>query len=164
MKHAIRVMLSLILVSAPIAAGAQNSSQGDDKVVNVARDDPDMTAAIAQARASLDEFLSLSEAPPAGTTDYKLKVEVKNGDTSEHFWIIPFHKTANGFVGTLANEPQAVHNVTAGQELEFTRDDISDWGYTRNGRQVGSFTVCVLFKTISKEEADYYRQNYGFDC
>jgi uncharacterized protein YegJ (DUF2314 family) len=57
-----------------------------------------------------------------------------------------------------------VHNVTAGQELEFTRDDISDWGYTRNGRQVVSFTVCVLFKTISKEEADYYRENYGFDC
>ncbi|MBA1141908.1 YegJ family protein [Mesorhizobium neociceri] len=164
MKHAIRVMLSLILVSSPIAAGAQNSSQGDDKVVNVARDDPDMAAAIAQARASLDQFLSLSDAPPAGTTGYKLKVEVKDGDTSEHFWIIPFHKTASGFAGTLANEPQAVHNVTAGQELEFTRDDISDWGYTRNGRQVGSFTVCVLFKTISKEEADYYRQNYGFDC
>ena len=52
----------------------------------------------------------------------------------------------------------------AGQELEFTRDEISDWGYTKNGRQVGSFTVCVLFKTISKEEADYYRENYGFDC
>ena len=107
MKHAIRVMLALMLASAPISAGAQNSQQGDDKVVNVARDDPDMTAAIAQARASLDQFLSLSEAPPAGTTDYKLKVEVKDGDTSEHFWIIPFHKTAGGFAGTLANEPQA---------------------------------------------------------
>ena len=164
MKHAIRVMLSLILVSAPLAAGAQDSSEGDDKVVNVARDDPDMAAAIAQARASLDQFLALSDAPPAGTADYKLKVAVKDGDTSEHFWIIPFHKTATGFAGTLANEPQAVHNVVAGQELEFTRDDISDWGYTRNGRQVGSFTVCVLFKTISKEEADYYRENYGFDC
>jgi uncharacterized protein YegJ (DUF2314 family) len=162
MKRAVRTMLSLMLALAPIPARAQ--SQGDDKVVNVARDDPDMAAAIAQARASLDQFLALSDAPPAGTTDYKLKVAVKDGDTSEHFWIIPFHKTATGFAGTLANEPQAVHNVTAGQELEFTRDDISDWGYTRNGRQVGSFTVCVLFKTISKEEADYYRENYGFDC
>lgn len=162
MKRAVRTMLSLMLALAPITAGAQ--SQGDDKVVNVARDDPDMAAAIAQARASLDQFLALSDAPPAGTTDYKLKVAVKDGDTSEHFWIIPFHKTATGFAGTLSNEPQAVHNVVAGQELEFTRDDISDWGYTRNGRQVGSFTVCVLFKTISKEEADYYRENYGFDC
>ena len=162
MKHAVRIMLSLILALAPISAGAQ--SQGGDKVVNVAKDDPDMAAAIAQARASLDQFLALSEAPPTGTTGYKLKVEVKDGDTSEHFWIIPFHKTASGFVGTLANEPEAVHNVVAGQELEFTRDDISDWGYTKDGRQIGSFTVCVLFKTMSKEETDYYRENYGFDC
>jgi len=164
MKFPACTMLSLMLALAPIPAGAQNSGQGGDKVVGVARDDPDMAAAIAQARASLDEFLSLSDAPPAGTTSYKLKVEVNDGDASEHFWIIPFHKTASGFVGTLSNEPQVVHNVVAGQELEFTRDEISDWGYTKNGRQVGSFTVCVLFKTISKEEADYYRENYGFDC
>ena len=91
MKHVIRAMLSLILVSAPIAVGAQSSQQGDDKVVNVAKDDPDMAAAIAQARASLDQFLALSDSPPAGTSEYKLKVEVKEGDNSEHFWIIPFH-------------------------------------------------------------------------
>jgi uncharacterized protein YegJ (DUF2314 family) len=164
MKLPACTMLSLMLALAPMPGWAQATAQGDDKVVNVARDDPDMAAAIAQARAGLDQFLALSDAPPAGTADYKLKVEVKDGDTSEHFWIIPFHKTASGFAGTLANEPQAVHNVVAGQELEFTRDDISDWGYTRNGRQVGSFTVCVLFKTMSKEEVAYYRENYGFDC
>ncbi|ESX90687.1 MULTISPECIES: DUF2314 domain-containing protein [unclassified Mesorhizobium] len=164
MKHAVRTVLSLVLALAPIPAGAQDSGQGGDKVVGVARDDPDMAAAIAQARASLDEFLSLSDAPPAGTTSYKLKVEVRDGDASEHFWIIPFHKTATGFAGTLANEPQAVHNVVAGQELEFNRDDISDWGYTKNGRQVGSFTVCVMFKTMAQEDVEYYRQNYGFAC
>lgn len=164
MKLPACTMLSLMLALAPMPGWAQATAQGDDKVVNVARDDPDMAAAIAQARAGLDQFLALSDAPPAGTADYKLKVEVKDGDTSEHFWIIPFHKTASGFAGTLANEPQAVHNVVAGQELEFTRDDISDWGYTKNGRQVGSFTVCVLFKTMSKEEVAYYRENYGFDC
>ena len=157
-------VLSLMMALAPMPAGAQTSTQSDDKVVGVASDDPAMAAAIAQARASLDQFLALSEAPPPGTSDFKLKVEVRDGNASEHFWIIPFHKTAKGFAGTLANEPQAVHNVVAGQELEFTRNDISDWGCTKNGRQIGSFTVCVLFKTMAQEEADYYRQNYGFDC
>ncbi|UVK51129.1 DUF2314 domain-containing protein [Mesorhizobium sp. AR02] len=164
MNLAVRTALSVLLALAPISAEAQSSGQGGDKVVGVAADDPDMAAAIAQARASLNEFLTLSDAPPAGTSDFKLKVEVRDGDATEHFWIIPFHKTATGFAGTLANEPQAVHNVVAGQELEFTRNDISDWGYTKNGRQVGSFTVCVLFKTMAKEDVDYYRQNYGFDC
>ncbi|WP_412033374.1 DUF2314 domain-containing protein [Mesorhizobium sp. CA8] len=64
----------------------------------------------------------------------------------------------------LANEPEIVRNVVLGQNIEFTRDDISDWGYTRNGRQVGSFTVCVMLKKMSKEEAEYMRSAYGFDC
>jgi uncharacterized protein YegJ (DUF2314 family) len=145
MKLAVRTMLSLMLALAPISARAQDSQQGDDKVVNVARDDPDMTAAIAQARASLDQFLALSDAPPAGTSDYKLKVEVRDGDTSEHFWIIPFHRTATGFAGTLANEPQAVHNVVAGQELEFTRNDVSDWGlYQKRPPSRQLHRLCVV--------------------
>lgn len=164
MKFVIHTALSLVLAFAPVAAGAQSSNQGGDKVVSVAGDDPDMAAAIAQARASLDEFLTLSEAPPPGTADFKLKVEITDGDATEHFWITPFHQTATGFAGILANEPQSVHNVVAGQDIEFTRDDISDWGYTRDGHQVGSFTVCVLFKQMSKEDVDYYRDNYGFDC
>ncbi|WP_436250863.1 DUF2314 domain-containing protein [Mesorhizobium amorphae] len=41
---------------------------------------------------------------------------------------------------------------------------ISDWGYTRNGHQVGSFTVCVMLKKMSKQDADYVRSNYRFDC
>lgn len=164
MKLAIRTVLSLMLGLVPVAAEAESTGQGGDKVIGVARDDPDMAAAIAQARASLDQFLTLSDAPPAGTADFKLKVEVRDGDATEHFWIIPFHRTETGFAETLANEPEAVHNVVAGQELEFTRNDVSDWGYTKNGRQVGSFTVCVLFKTMAKEDVDYYRENYGFDC
>jgi uncharacterized protein YegJ (DUF2314 family) len=164
MKHAIRAALFLMLALAPILAEAQNSNQGDDRVVMVAADDPDMAAAIAQARASLDEFLALSQTPPPGTDTFKLKVMIKDGNVTEHFWVIPFQRTETGFAGILANEPQSVHNVVAGQYIKFDRDDISDWGYTRNGHQVGSFTVCVMFKTMSKEEADYMRSNYGFDC
>ncbi|WP_439331002.1 DUF2314 domain-containing protein [Mesorhizobium carmichaelinearum] len=41
---------------------------------------------------------------------------------------------------------------------------MSDWGYRRDGRQVGSFTVCVMFKRMSKEEADYMRAKSGYDC
>jgi uncharacterized protein YegJ (DUF2314 family) len=112
----------------------------------VAPDDQEMAAAIEQARASLDEFLTLSETPPSGAAKFKLKVMVKDGNVTEHFWVIPFHRTPTGFAGILADEPQAVHNVVFGQDIEFTRDDISDWGYTRDGRQVGSFTVCVMLK------------------
>lgn len=164
MNLPVRIVMSLVLALAPVSAEAQDSNQGGDHVVAVAADDPDMAAAIAQARASLDDFLALSRTPPPGTDTFKLKVKITDGNATEHFWVIPFQRTETGFAGILANEPQSVHNVVIGQYIKFNRDDISDWGYTRNGHQVGSFTVCVMFKTMSKEEADYLRSNYGFDC
>ncbi len=155
-----RLLLLIALFLVPLTAGAQS----DDKVVDIARDDPDMNAAIKHARATLDDFLKLAEAPPNDTQGYKLKVMVRDGDATEHFWVIPFSRTKEGFAGTLANEPQAVRNVVAGQTIQFTRDDISDWGYAKNGRQIGSFTVCAMFKQMPKEDVEFYRTNYGFDC
>lgn len=164
MKLAVRIMISLVLALAPGLASAQGADSGDDKTIAFTRDDPDMAAATAKALASLDEFLALSAAPPSGTDRFKLKVKVRDGNVTEHFWVIPFRRTESGFVGILANQPEEVHNVVLGQNIEFTRGDISDWGYTSGGRQIGSFTVCVMFKKMSKEEADYMRDKYGFDC
>lgn len=164
MTFTVRAALCLLLALVPLHVRAQDADQGDDKTVMVAPDDADMAAAIAKARSSLDDFLALSDAPPPGTDKFKLKVMVVDGNVTEHFWVIPFKRTATGFVGILANEPELVRNVVFGQNIEFTRDDISDWGYTRDGHQVGSFTVCVMFKQMSKEEADYMRAQYGFDC
>lgn len=164
MKLAVRAMISLMLAFAPGLAGAQGVDPGDDKTVIFTPDDPDMALATAKARARLDEFLALSEAPPPGTDRFKLKVKVRDGNVTELFWVIPFRRTEAGFVGILANQPEGVHNVVLGQTIEFTRDDISDWGYRSGGRQVGSFTVCVMFKKMSKEEADTAREQYGFDC
>ncbi|MBN9216552.1 MAG: YegJ family protein [Mesorhizobium sp.] len=164
MKFAIRTTMSLMLALAPGLAGAQGADPSDDRTVIFAPGDPEMTAATAKALASLDEFLALAEAPPSGTDRFKLKVKVRDGNVAEHFWVIPFRRTETGFVGILANQPEEVRNVVRGQNIEFGRDDISDWGYTRDGRQVGSFTVCVMFQRIPKEEADYMRDKYGFDC
>ncbi|RUW75132.1 MULTISPECIES: DUF2314 domain-containing protein [unclassified Mesorhizobium] len=160
MKVLARTVLSLMLALAP----AHVQAQGDDKTVTVRSDDPEMTAAIEQARASLDDFLALSEAPPPGTDKFKLKVMIVDGDATEHFWVIPFKRTASGFAGILANEPEIVQNVVYGQYIEFSRDDISDWGYIRDGHQVGSYTVCVMLKKMSEQDADDLRSNYGFDC
>ncbi|MER8802644.1 hypothetical protein [Mesorhizobium sp. M0998] len=62
MKLAARIALALLLAFAPASADAQTPGQGDDKVVSVAGDDPEIAAAIEQARASLDDFLVLADA------------------------------------------------------------------------------------------------------
>ncbi|WP_296737230.1 DUF2314 domain-containing protein [Mesorhizobium sp.] len=164
MTFTIRIALCLLLTLATQAAGAQATEPSNDHVIIVAPGDPEMTAATETALAGLDEFLALADTPPSGTSRFKLKVKVKDGNVTEHFWVVPFRRTDTGFVGILSNQPAEVHNVVLGQNIEFTRDDISDWGYTRDGRQVGSYTVCVMFKRMPKDEADYVRAKYGFDC
>lgn len=157
-----RLVLALSLV---VVAGTVSGQKRDDnEIIMISAQDREMMAAIQKARSSLDTFLELVRNPPPDVSGLKLKVMVKDSNGTEHFWVAPFRSTATGFEGRLANEPRIVKSVTYGQQLNFTRADISDWGYVKNGRQVGSFTVCVMLKQAPKEQADYYRKNHGFDC
>lgn len=54
--------------------------------------------------------------------------------------------------------------MAAGDTIPFQRADISDWGYVQDGKQKGSFTVCVLFRRMPSEEVERYRTDYGFEC
>ncbi|MFL6657036.1 MAG: YegJ family protein [Massilia sp.] len=154
----------LVLASVLVASGAQGARPEGDRPLRIASDDVEMEAAINKAQSTLDGFLVIAAKPPVGTEAFKLKVAITDGVHVEHFWIRPFHAIDGGFEGTVNNKPDLVHTVKLGQVIRFTRDDVSDWGYMKAGHQVGSFTVCAMFKHLPKEEVDYYRTSYGFDC
>ena len=157
-----RHIFLMLLLGSTFALGAEQRDVNEVEMVDA--DDPLMNQAIEHARATLDEFLSLAAHPPAGASNFKLKVIVRDKSRTEHFWVTPFRISSNAFSGTLANDPKVVTNVKGGQRIRFTREDVSDWGYEKDGHQIGSFTVCVLFKKMPLDEAAYYRKNYGFDC
>lgn len=156
--------LSTILI--PLFALSLIAHAGDrgDEVVVTKQRDSDMEAARTKAQATLDSFFEAERAKPTGSSGFKLKVQITAGEYTEHFWVTPFTRVGNRFEGVLANEPKYVHTVKLGQTITFTRDEISDWGYVKDGKQVGSFTVCAMFNKMPKEQADYYRNNYGFVC
>lgn len=160
----VSVPLAVVLTLALVAPPGFAQKRDENEIVLVGEKDAEMVAAIRQARAGLDEFLKLAEKPPTEVSGLKLKVMVRDPNGTEHFWVSPFRLVGGRFEGILANEPRVVRSMRNGQVVGFARDEISDWGYVRNGRQVGSFTVCVLMKKIPKEQADYYRKNHGFDC
>lgn len=135
-----------------------------DQVRYVNEQDILMNKAIDHARKSLDEFLTLAKNPPKGSTDFKLKVMLSDDRGVEHLWFTPFKEIESGFAGLLANEPEVISSVTAGKVYAFKRNQITDWGYALNGKQKGSFTVCVLFKSMDKETVDQYKKDYGFEC
>ena len=135
-----------------------------DQVKSVSQDDTNMNLAIAQARKTLDDFLVLSKKPPKGASNFRLKVKLSDENGVEHFWFLPFKEIEGGFAGVLANDPEVIKSVVAGNVYAFKREQITDWGYELNGKQIGSFTVCVLFKTMTKDEVKRYKQDYGYDC
>ena len=150
------------LACACTIAPAQQANS--DRVVHVATNDPEMTAAIAHVQKTLPGFLTLASNPPVGTEGYKLKVAVTDANGTEHFWVAPFQAVGGVFRGAINNTPQVVRNVKLGQVIEFEQAHISDWGYVRDGKQIGSFTVCVLFSRMPKAVADGYRREHGFTC
>ncbi|WP_442288058.1 YegJ family protein [Variovorax sp. M-6] len=158
------LMPSIAVFAMAFVISAAAQQRDESEVVFVGTSDPEMVAAMRQARTTLPDFLKLAAAPPSGTDNYKLKVMVIDGDKTEHFWVTPFKALPEGFAGAIANDPKIVRNVKAGQIVRFNESLISDWGYTKDGKQVGSFTVCVLFKRMPAEQAEFYRKNHGFDC
>lgn len=99
--------LKAAIAVCPLALSVSATAQQRDEseVVFVGTSDPDMVAAMKQARATLPDFLKLASAPPSGTGNYKLQVMVIDGDRTEHFWVAPFKALPEGFAGAIANDP-----------------------------------------------------------
>jgi uncharacterized protein YegJ (DUF2314 family) len=154
----LEIVALLLAFSAPVLA-----QDATDQVVRVDGADQEMNGAIAEARATLDQFLALARHPPRGAENFKLKVMFSDSHGVEHMWVTPFELEGDGFKGTLANEPKTVRSIHARQTVHFKRSDVTDWGYELGGKQVGSFTVCVLIKHMPVAQARSY-QAYGFDC
>ena len=136
----------------------------EDQVRFVSEQDKAMNEAIANARSKLNEFFDAAKNPPKGAEEFRLKVMVSDENGVEHFWFSPFKEVNGGYAGVLNNEPNIIKSMKYGEVYAFKQSQITDWGYVLNGKQVGSFTVCVLFKTMDKEVVDLYKKDYGFEC
>ena len=161
---AVFVLLAFSLQTQAQSQGQTQDGKIQNKVYNISSQDAEMEAAIAKARSTLDAFLKVQANPPKGAEDFKIKVLFTGGGNSEHIWVTPFQVTKTGFKGTLAGEPRYVKHLVNGQDVTFTRADVSDWGYTLNEKQKGSYTVCVMFNHMPAAEANRYRRDYGFEC
>lgn len=137
-----------------------------DQIVNVAKEDPAMLAAFGKAKASLDDFLGKAKNPAPNTVSYFIKVGVKDGADIEYFWIGDFENTGNKFTGVINNQPRIVENVEAGDDYEFTKDEIVDWMYmdTAKKRMFGNFTLCAILSHEPAQQAAATMKQYGLVC
>lgn len=126
-------------------------------VIPVETADPEMTAAIAKARASLPEFWAAMDGRTPGTNGFALKVKITDKSDVEHFWLNGIERKAGKFIGTINNEPATVKSVKFGQRYTFGEADITDWMFMRADKIVGNETMRPLLKRMPPDQAARFR-------
>jgi uncharacterized protein YegJ (DUF2314 family) len=153
------LVLSLVACSRSKAAGEQK-----DEVLYVKGSDPAMSAAIANAQATLDNFRGALAAPPAGTQSFSVKVGFAWGTKGEreHIWLTEPKFDGASVSGKINNDPVDVTTLTLGQAVTAPVKDVSDWMYVDNGVLRGGYTLRVLLDKMSPEARKKMLDEMGF--
>jgi uncharacterized protein YegJ (DUF2314 family) len=145
-------MLKSLTLAGPLALALIMPGFAQDPTINYEKDDAAMNAAIAEAQATLPLFLAnVLDAEGYGSDEALIKVGFPTIDGSgtdlEHIWVSPFAQLEDGsFTGLLANEPVALGNLMAGDQVDFSVDMISDLHLTApSGLYWGSYTNRVMY-------------------
>lgn len=136
-------------------------------MIPVEGEDAEMNAAIDEARRTLPEFRKALEKdwerliPALDRPLVKARFSSDDTGNVEHMWVEVTNFDGHTVVGELANEPNAIPEFSAGDEVRVSPEDISDWVYWNGDSIVGGFTLAVLERreqaangdSVSREDA-----------
>ena len=125
-------------------------------------DEKKMEKAIADARATFDDFLARFRNPQPGDEAFHVKVRVEDKNGAEHFWVSDVKLDSEPYTGKIADEPGIVKKVKFGQDYSFTRSEISDWMYMANGKMQGNYTLRVELESMPPKEAEALKKKIGW--
>ena len=152
-------LAALALLAAPVAAQEAKPNPDADPTIAVSAADAQMNAAIAEAQATLPDFLAVLANPPRGASDISFKFPLEG---YEHIWVADVRRDGDVLTGQLANNPEAP-GWALGDPVRVPLSDVSDWGYwNARGEGVGFYTVRVILDYLSSAEAQAVREAYGW--
>ncbi|SMX37856.1 DUF2314 domain-containing protein [Octadecabacter ascidiaceicola] len=134
------------------------STGSGDPITEFASDDATMSAAEAEAQSTLQAFLPRAlDANGVATDNTLIKVAfpIAGPNNAEVIWVAAFQQTSAGeFKGFLANQPNGMEGLNAGDEVTFTTDMVRDWSYsTADGQMFGNYTTRVMLPNLDEETA-----------
>ena len=146
-------------IALPLSPGlAQNEDA--DPIEVVEESDPVMNAAIAQAQATLPEWLAVLESPPAGYQHIVFKFPL---DGWEHIWVENVRRDGDVLSGTLSNNPYN-DKYALGDAVRVYLSDVSDWAYYDDrGIAHGHRTTAALFGQMDAETVASFKSSLGWD-
>ena len=129
-----------------------------DPTVRIEGIDTEMTAAIAAARATLPNYWQPLKHREHGESQFSLKVKISDGNTAEHFWAVDVTYENGIILGTIDNNPDIIKIVKLGQRIQIREQDITDWGYVRDGRMFGKYTLRAILNRLPPLDAAKFRR------
>jgi len=135
---------------------------GEPDIVYVDDTDPMMLSAISKARSTVGQFIEALSKPQPSQSRFSVKVPIRDGDSTEHMWLIPVHYQDGKFSGTIDNEPDKVKTIKLGDTIDVKTQEISDWMYVDNGKLVGGYTIRVLRDAVPPEKRREFDRSVPF--
>jgi uncharacterized protein YegJ (DUF2314 family) len=136
--------------------------EGKADVHLVEKAEPAMTQAIAQARGTMPEFLTTLQTPNANQSGFAVKYPFEEGGRVEHMWVSEVSYDGSVLRGVLNNHPKDLHKLKAGDPVEVSPAQVSDWMYVEDGRLVGGYTLRVMVRNYTAEEKRELEESLGF--
>src|ERR1700733_2973785 len=142
------IFASISLFSTPCS---KSEASKDDPTTSVSADDPEMNAAISEARESAQQFITALRSPKASQSDFCIKKRFDQGENVEHIWLTDVTFDGQNFHGKVGNDPEEVTNVKFGDEAAVGKNEISDWMFIEDGKLIGGYTIKVLYSRMTLE-------------
>jgi uncharacterized protein YegJ (DUF2314 family) len=112
-------------------------------VVRINRKNPQLEAAINQARAGLDGFIKELSTPDSGKS-FAVKAKFQTPVGPEYLWIRRPEYVRQTFSGILDQQPLALVGKNKGDAVSFPKSDVVDWLIKDEQGTRGEFTEKAL--------------------
>ena len=123
-------------------AGHVSKVAGQGDMANVEHD-PEVYVAEQKARRSLDQFITRYRNPQVGDKAFGVRGRFATSKGNEFMWVVVDSYANSEFQGHLLDEPVML-DKHKGDEVSVKRDDVMDWIYLHDGKQVGGYTIQAL--------------------
>lgn len=119
-------------------------------VLAIEADDPEMQAAVNEARRRWPQFVAAFEDRHEQHGDneppFLVKAPFTDGEHVEFMWVRVTGIENQIVYGVLENMPANVRSISVGQRVRVRLDNLNDWMCILDGKPAGAFTLQVLAK------------------
>ena len=128
----------------------------------VSATDPELDAAIEQARASLDTFIQKLTTSHADRTFVAVKVRFYPPDSlPQDIWVDEVTYTDGSFRGSMGDDIPSLR-LQLGEKITVKEEDILDWMIVENGKLIGGYTIRLAVQRMSPEEKERFLETLDY--